>query len=78
MFARNGDLVAARKVFNGLIERTVVVWTLMITRYVQGGCTGKSVELFLGMLEAGFEPDGYTMSIMISGCAELGSVGLGL
>ncbi|KAM0903397.1 hypothetical protein ACQ4PT_018633 [Festuca glaucescens] len=78
MFARNRDLVAARKVFNGLIERTVVVWTLMITRYVQGGCIGKAVELFLGMLEAGFEPDGYTMSSMISACAELGSVRLGL
>jgi pentatricopeptide repeat protein len=77
MFARNGDLVAAQKVFDGLIERTVVVWTLMITRYVQGGCVGKAVELFLGMLEDGFEPDGYTMSSIILACVELGSVGLG-
>ncbi|VAI19727.1 unnamed protein product [Triticum turgidum subsp. durum] len=77
MFARNGHLVAARKVFDGLVERTVVVWTLMITRYVQGGCAGKAVELFLGMLEDGFEPDGYTMSSMISACAEQGSVRLG-
>ncbi|KAM3258843.1 hypothetical protein ACQJBY_050555 [Aegilops geniculata] len=77
MFARNGDLVTARKVFDGLVERTVVVWTLMITRYVQGGCAGKAVELFLGMLEDGFEPDGYTMSSMISACAEQGSVGFG-
>ncbi|XP_037442624.1 pentatricopeptide repeat-containing protein At3g49170, chloroplastic-like [Triticum dicoccoides] len=77
MFARNGDLVAARKVFDGLVERTAVVWTLMITRYVQGGCAGEAVELFLGMLEDGFEPDGYTMSSMISACAEQGSVGFG-
>uniref|UniRef100_A0ACD5TKJ4 Uncharacterized protein n=1 Tax=Avena sativa TaxID=4498 RepID=A0ACD5TKJ4_AVESA len=77
MFARNGDLVTARKVFDGLIERTVVVWTLMITRYVQGGCIGEAVELFLVMLEDGFEPDGYTMSSMVSACAEFGSVRLG-
>uniref|UniRef100_K3Z5Q4 DYW domain-containing protein n=1 Tax=Setaria italica TaxID=4555 RepID=K3Z5Q4_SETIT len=33
MFAKNGDLVAARRVFDGLVERTVVVWTLLITRH---------------------------------------------
>ncbi|KQK07032.1 hypothetical protein BRADI_2g32290v3 [Brachypodium distachyon] len=77
MFARNGDLVAAQRVFDGLIERTSVVWTLLITRYVQAGCASKVVELFLHMLDDGFEPDGYSMSSMISACTELGSVRLG-
>uniref|UniRef100_A0ACD6AJH6 Uncharacterized protein n=1 Tax=Avena sativa TaxID=4498 RepID=A0ACD6AJH6_AVESA len=45
--------------------------------YVKGGCIGEAVELFLVMLEDGFEPDGYTMSSMVSACAEFGSVRLG-
>uniref|UniRef100_A0A0D9ZVP5 DYW domain-containing protein n=1 Tax=Oryza glumipatula TaxID=40148 RepID=A0A0D9ZVP5_9ORYZ len=78
MLARNGDLASAHKVFDGLIEKTVVVWTLLISRYVQGECAEEAVELFLDFLEDGFEPDRYTMSSMISACTELGSVRLGL
>ncbi|XP_006655097.1 pentatricopeptide repeat-containing protein At3g49170, chloroplastic [Oryza brachyantha] len=77
MLARNGDLASARKVFDGLIEKTVVVWTLLISRHVQGECAEEAVELFLNFLEEGFEPDRYTMSSMISACTELGSVSLG-
>ncbi|PVH61622.1 hypothetical protein PAHAL_3G079400 [Panicum hallii] len=77
MFAKNGDLVAARRVFHGLVERTVVVWTLLITRYAQDSCADEAVELFLDMLENGFRPDQYTMSSMLSACTELGSFRLG-
>ncbi|KAJ1262138.1 hypothetical protein BS78_09G084700 [Paspalum vaginatum] len=77
MFAKNGDMVAARLVFDGLVERTVVVWTLLITRYAQGGYVGEAVELFLDMLENGFLPDQYALSSMLSACTELGSFRLG-
>ncbi|OEL21568.1 Pentatricopeptide repeat-containing protein [Dichanthelium oligosanthes] len=77
MFAKNGDMVAARLVFDGLVERTVVVWTLLITRYAQGGYADEAVDLFLEMLKNGFQPDQFTMSSMLSACTELGSVRLG-
>ncbi|TVU16973.1 hypothetical protein EJB05_32978, partial [Eragrostis curvula] len=77
MFAKNGDLVAAHRVFDGLVERTVVVWTLLITRYAQGGYADEAVELFVDMLENGFRPDQYTMSSILSACTELGSIRLG-
>nr|CAB3463519.1 unnamed protein product [Digitaria exilis] len=77
MFAKNGDMVAASLVFDGLVERTVVVWTLLITRYAQGGYADGAVDLFVDMLENGFRPDQYTMSSMLSACAELGSYRLG-
>ncbi|GJM94883.1 hypothetical protein PR202_ga11566 [Eleusine coracana subsp. coracana] len=77
MFAKNGDLVAARIVFDGLVERTVVVWTLLITRYAQGGYTDDAVGLFVDMLQNGFRPDQYTMSSILSACTELGSIRLG-
>ncbi|CAN6344889.1 unnamed protein product [Urochloa humidicola] len=77
MFAKNGDMVAAQLVFDGLVERTVVVWTLLITRYVQGGYTDEAVELFLNMLENEFQPDQFTLSSMLSACTELGSFRLG-
>ncbi|CAN6358141.1 unnamed protein product [Urochloa humidicola] len=77
MFVKNGDMIAARLVFDGLVERTVVVWTLLITRYAQGGYADEAVELFLDMLESGFQPDQFTMSSMLSACTELGSFRLG-
>ncbi|XP_039798842.1 LOW QUALITY PROTEIN: pentatricopeptide repeat-containing protein At3g49170, chloroplastic-like [Panicum virgatum] len=77
IFAKNGDLVAAHRVFDGLVERAVVVWTLLITRYAQDSCPDEAVELFLDMLENGFRPDQYTMSSMLSACTELESFRLG-
>ncbi|KAF8667038.1 hypothetical protein HU200_053211 [Digitaria exilis] len=77
MFAKNGDMVAARLVFDGLVERTVVVWTLLITRYAQGGYADEAVDLFVDMMENGFRPDQYTLSSMLSACTELGSFRLG-
>jgi pentatricopeptide repeat protein len=77
MFAKNGDLAAARQVFDGLVERTVVVWTLLITRYAQGGYADDAVDLFFDMIENGFRPDQYTMSSVLSACTELGSIRLG-
>ncbi|KAF0924627.1 hypothetical protein E2562_010230 [Oryza meyeriana var. granulata] len=59
MLARNGDLASARQVFDELIEKTIVVWTLLISRYVQAECAEEAVELFLDFLEDGFEPDSH-------------------
>jgi hypothetical protein len=32
MFAKNGNLVAVRRVFEGLVERTIVGWTTTLKR----------------------------------------------
>lgn len=77
MLANVGDLVSARKVFDGMLERNVVVWTLMITRYVQAGLAKDAIYLFLEMGIEGLEPDQFTLSSVVSACAALESLGLG-
>ncbi|KAF6156599.1 hypothetical protein GIB67_014578 [Kingdonia uniflora] len=73
----NGDLVSARKVFDRMHERNVVVWTLMVTRYAQCGSPKDAVDLFREMLMSEFRPDRFTLSSVISACAELESFELG-
>lgn len=77
MFAKNGDLGSARKVFDGMLVRNLVVWTLMITRYAQFGCGEKAIELFVDMCLDGHEPDPFSMSSVLAACAEVGSLHVG-
>ncbi|KAJ0963038.1 hypothetical protein J5N97_028160 [Dioscorea zingiberensis] len=77
MFAKDQDLVSARKVFDGMLVRNLVVWTLMITRYAQLGCGQEALELFLNMFLDGLEPDQFLMSSVLAACAELGSLQVG-
>ncbi|KAJ4950151.1 hypothetical protein NE237_026983 [Protea cynaroides] len=78
MFVKgSGDMVSARKMFDDMPERNVVAWTLMITRYAQSGCPVDAIGLFLDMELSGFTPDRFTVTSVISACAELGSFQLG-
>lgn len=77
MFAKTPDLVSARKVFDRMLDRNLVAWTLMITRYGQHGRGKEAVSLFLDMVLDGFEPDQFTISSVISACTELESIKLG-
>ncbi|XP_071706969.1 pentatricopeptide repeat-containing protein At3g49170, chloroplastic [Rutidosis leptorrhynchoides] len=71
------DLESAQKVFDKMPERNSVTWTLLITRYAQFGYHEDGIELFLSMLFAGFTPDRFTLSSVLSACAELGFVSVG-
>ncbi|KAI3696570.1 hypothetical protein L6452_28944 [Arctium lappa] len=71
------DLVSAKKVFDKMPERNSVTWTLLITRYAQLGHHEDGIELFLSMLLCGFVPDRFTLSSVVSACAELGFVSVG-
>ncbi|GAV66211.1 PPR domain-containing protein/PPR_2 domain-containing protein/PPR_3 domain-containing protein/DYW_deaminase domain-containing protein [Cephalotus follicularis] len=78
MFAKgSGDLESARKVFNKMPERNVVTWTLMITRCAHLGCPRDAIGLFLDMILSGYVPDKFTLSGVVSACAELGLLSLG-
>ncbi|KAL6002217.1 hypothetical protein ACLOJK_037665 [Asimina triloba] len=57
-----------------MIERNVVVWTLMITRLTQCGSAKDVVDLFIEMEVSGFIPDQFALSSAISACTELGII----
>ncbi|KAM0000553.1 putative tetratricopeptide-like helical domain superfamily, DYW domain-containing protein [Helianthus debilis subsp. tardiflorus] len=71
------DLDSAWKVFDKMPERNSVTWTLLITRYAQLGHHRDGIELFPRMLSCGFVPDRFTLSSVVSACAELGFMSVG-
>ncbi|KAK4256220.1 hypothetical protein QN277_009114 [Acacia crassicarpa] len=78
MFAKGGsDIESARLVFEKMRERNIVTWTLMITRFAQLGCPGDAIDYFFRMLLSGYKPDRFTLTGVVSACAELGWLSLG-
>ncbi|KAG8384694.1 hypothetical protein BUALT_Bualt04G0144600 [Buddleja alternifolia] len=70
-------ILDAYKVFDEMIQRTVVSWNSIISASVECSWFYDAVELFVKMRENGFEPDETTMVILLSACAELGNLSLG-
>ncbi|XP_061351207.1 pentatricopeptide repeat-containing protein At3g49170, chloroplastic [Gastrolobium bilobum] len=78
MFVKGGnDIESARMVFEKMRERNVVTWTLMITRFAQMGLMDDAIDLFLSMLLSGYAPDRFTLTSLLSACAELEFLSLG-
>ncbi|KAH8487589.1 hypothetical protein H0E87_026241 [Populus deltoides] len=78
MFVKgNGDLESAYKVFDRMPDRNLVTWTLMITRFQQLGFSRDAVGLFLDMVLSGYVPDRFTLSGVVSACAEMRLLSLG-
>ena len=77
LYGTCGCLDVAEKVFVKMPERSVVSWNVMIDAYVQLGEFDTALKLFREMQNM-FEPDGYTMQSVISACAGLGALALGM
>ncbi|KAF7836475.1 pentatricopeptide repeat-containing protein [Senna tora] len=78
MFVKgSSDMDSARLVFEKMRERNVVTWTLMITRFAQLGCPGDAIDYFFNMLLSGYKPDRFTLTSVLSACAELKWLKLG-
>ncbi|KAJ6806356.1 pentatricopeptide repeat-containing protein [Iris pallida] len=71
MYAKLGDVVSARKVFDGTPERNVVSWTAMVNGYVKAGDLGSAVTLFRAMPEK--DPAAY--NAMIDAFFKFGDLG---
>ncbi|KDP43044.1 hypothetical protein JCGZ_25230 [Jatropha curcas] len=72
MYAKCKKIEAAKKVFDALDERNVVLWNAMLGGYAQTGCANEVLELFFNMKSCGFRPDEFTYTSILSACACLG------
>ncbi|KAI3885263.1 hypothetical protein MKW98_002655, partial [Papaver atlanticum] len=72
-----GDMGAARKLFEEVPERKLLIWTAIISGYSQNFCSNEALALFDQMLGQGVEPDGATLSSVLSACARSGSLEMG-
>ncbi|XP_006656246.2 putative pentatricopeptide repeat-containing protein At3g13770, mitochondrial [Oryza brachyantha] len=69
MYAQCGALEDARNVFDRMPERSVVSWSAMISGYSQTERRVKAFELFIEMRRAGFNPNEFTLSTVLTSCS---------
>lgn len=74
MYAKCGDLVEARKVFDKMAERNEITWSAMMAGCGMHGRFKEVFELFDGMVEAGERPDGVTFTTVLAACSHGGLV----
>ncbi|XP_041010847.1 pentatricopeptide repeat-containing protein At1g59720, chloroplastic/mitochondrial-like [Juglans microcarpa x Juglans regia] len=77
LYGTCGCLDLAHKVFEIMPERSLVSWNVIIDACVNLGEFHTSLTLF-GEMQKMFEPDAYTMQSVISACAGLRALSLGM
>ncbi|GKV45698.1 hypothetical protein SLEP1_g52756 [Rubroshorea leprosula] len=76
-FAKSGDINSARQVFDAIPLRNVDSWSVMIAGYVSNGRYDSGLACFRDMMsDEGSKPDEITLGSVLSGCAQVGSLGL--
>lgn len=78
MYAKCGELVLARRVFDALPERNVVAWSAMISGYAQNNHSKEALEVFEKMItESDQKPNQVTILGVLSACIQFGDLNLG-
>ncbi|XP_077227696.1 pentatricopeptide repeat (PPR) superfamily protein [Tasmannia lanceolata] len=77
MYAKCCIIDDARKMFDTLNERNIVLWNAMLGGYAQNGLPNRVMELFYDMKGCGFSSDEFTYTSVLSACACLESLEMG-
>ncbi|KAK8967835.1 Pentatricopeptide repeat-containing protein [Platanthera guangdongensis] len=77
MYAKCGELVTARVVFNAMTEKNEVSWNSIIAAYGAHGLLNDAVSLFEEMVKEGYLPDHITFLTLISACGHTGQIEVG-
>ncbi|XP_002513855.4 pentatricopeptide repeat-containing protein At4g18520, chloroplastic, partial [Ricinus communis] len=70
VYARLGELIEARKVFDQMHERCVVSWTAMINGYVSFGLDDEALRLFSELIENGVTANNRTFVCILNVCSK--------
>ncbi|XP_068647876.1 pentatricopeptide repeat-containing protein At5g48910 [Aristolochia californica] len=74
---RNGDIGAARNLFDRMPQRSVVSWNEMIAGYAQNGFFKEALEIFRDMQISNIQPNYLTLVSVLPAVSRLGSLDLG-
>ncbi|XP_042490173.1 pentatricopeptide repeat-containing protein At3g12770-like [Macadamia integrifolia] len=78
MYAKGGDVVTARSLFDRIPERSLISWTAMVSGYSQNGYAHEALLLFQQMMKvAHLKPDVIITASALQASAQLGSLGFG-
>ncbi|KAL5975238.1 hypothetical protein ACLOJK_031917 [Asimina triloba] len=70
-FSLHGDLNYALALFSRIEYPNLFAWNAMIRAFSRSNRPEKSVEFYVGMLEAGWEPDSYTFPFLLKSVSHL-------
>ncbi|XP_058093997.1 pentatricopeptide repeat-containing protein At2g22410, mitochondrial-like [Magnolia sinica] len=76
--AKCGDLSLARRYFDEMPKRNVVSWNAMIAGYSQTNQPKEAIDIFHQMKASGLGPTESTLVSVLSACAQLGCLDLGM
>ncbi|KAM7513317.1 hypothetical protein LguiB_012192 [Lonicera macranthoides] len=77
LFAKCGCLNYARTLFDQMPEKNTVAWNSLICGYSQSGSLQQAVEIFRDMCSLDVKPDRFTISVLLSVCAQTSAISLG-
>ncbi|KAJ6757381.1 PENTATRICOPEPTIDE REPEAT-CONTAINING PROTEIN [Salix koriyanagi] len=77
MYAKCGNLDAARTLFDGFTQRSIVSWTAMIAGCIRCNDLEEGERLFVRMIEEKVFPNDITLLSLIIPCGFVGAVQLG-
>lgn len=69
MYAKSNSLQDARRLFDQVVDRSVISWTIMISAYSQLGHGKEALFLYVQMCEEGMLPNRMTFASMLAACA---------
>ncbi|TYH11157.1 hypothetical protein ES288_A07G235600v1 [Gossypium darwinii] len=76
-YARVGDILSARKVFDKLSNRRVDSWNAMILAYSRKSFPEEVLDLYRQMIMEGIKPDSTTFTMTIKACVSLMDMEMG-
>ncbi|KAL9425891.1 hypothetical protein AB3S75_032793 [Citrus x aurantiifolia] len=78
LYAKCGNMEKAQRVFDQMPEKDIVSWSSMIQGYASNGFPKEALDMFYNMQRENLKPDHYTMVGVLSACASLGALELGV
>ncbi|KAK4486849.1 hypothetical protein RD792_006157 [Penstemon davidsonii] len=74
LYAKCGQVMAAKSLFDQMKIQNVILWNAMISGYAKNGCADKALELFHEMISRNIKPDAVTIQSSVLASAHLGSL----
>ncbi|XP_059661020.1 pentatricopeptide repeat-containing protein At3g12770 [Cornus florida] len=74
MYAKCGQVMVAKSLFDQMEVSNVILWNAMISGYAKNGYADEAVELFKKMTLKNVRPDSVTVRSTILACAQVGSL----
>ncbi|KAI6691856.1 hypothetical protein NL676_019566 [Syzygium grande] len=71
MYSKCRNVACAQRAFDEMSLRNIVSWNSLITCYEQNGPASEALEVFVSMMDCGFELDEVTLASVVSACASL-------